>query len=126
MVLPRSTVLVACDPQMPQTIFGWCCAEVLDGVLTVHYVYVKEAFKARHDTGFEGLGIGTALLMAFVDAERGAGRPVTKLRCTHDTKSWREFTKALKRSKKLPSLCDVVYDPYYLYSSPPTGCASSR
>jgi hypothetical protein len=39
---------VACDPEEPSTIFGWCCFTVIGDVPVLHYVYVKKPFRGQH------------------------------------------------------------------------------
>jgi hypothetical protein len=38
---PCCTCLVACDPQDPSQIFGYCIAEYVQDGLVIHYVYTK-------------------------------------------------------------------------------------
>jgi hypothetical protein len=122
-VIPRATTLVACDPENPSVIYGWMCAEILDGNLTVHYSYVKDAFKFKREER-AGFGVGKELLLAFTEAEENSGRPVERLVHTHDTHSWQGFIRHIQDSRAIPSLQTVAYNPYALYSSLPTGWAS--
>jgi GNAT superfamily N-acetyltransferase len=50
----RSQVLLACDENDLSQILGYIVADRIDDILTVHYVYVKQAFR--------GLGIASMLL----------------------------------------------------------------
>ena len=43
-LLPRSSVLVACEPEDPSEIYGWLCASPR----ALHYVYVKELWRRKH------------------------------------------------------------------------------
>ena len=47
-LLPRGIVLVACNEEDPNQILGWCCAEVVDTALVIHYIYVKHPFRKFH------------------------------------------------------------------------------
>lgn len=44
-IFKRAVVLVACSPQDPNQIFGYCCTEEVEGVQVLHYCYTKEAFR---------------------------------------------------------------------------------
>jgi GNAT superfamily N-acetyltransferase len=50
----NATVIVCCSKEDPWLIIAWIAVEQLDDSLTIHYVYVKEAFK--------GLGIARRLV----------------------------------------------------------------
>lgn len=71
-LLATDSVLVACDPEAPDVVFGWVCYR--PGVL--HHVVTKAAFK--------GLGIGRQLLER---AGFGSGDIV----CSHWTNAMRRF-----------------------------------
>ena len=51
-IIPHSTITLACDPDDPDTVWGYVCT---DGDL-LHFIYVKSAFR--------GFGIGGCLLRA--------------------------------------------------------------
>jgi hypothetical protein len=67
-IIPHSTITLACDPDDPDTIWGYVCT---DGDL-LHFIYVKSAFR--------GFGIGGCLL-------RAAGLPDNNVITSHRTKS---------------------------------------
>ena len=67
-IIPHSTITLACDPDDPDTIWGYVC---FDGDL-LHFIYVKSAFR--------GFGIGGCLL-------RAAGLPDSNVSTSHRTKS---------------------------------------
>jgi GNAT superfamily N-acetyltransferase len=67
-IIPHSTITLACDPDDPDTIWGYICT---DGDL-LHFIYVKSAFR--------GFGIGGCLL-------RAAGLPDSNVITSHRTKS---------------------------------------
>ncbi len=49
-------VIVACDPERPEQVYGWICGERLEGKIVVHFAYVKQ--------GWRGWGIARRLLGA--------------------------------------------------------------
>jgi hypothetical protein len=67
-IIPHSTITLACDPDDPDTIWGYIC---FDGDL-LHFIYVKSAFR--------GFGIGGCLL-------RAAGLADSNVSTSHRTKS---------------------------------------
>jgi hypothetical protein len=67
-IIPHSTITLACDPDDPDTIWGYVCFD--DDLL--HFIYVKSAFR--------GFGIGGCLL-------RAAGLPDSNVITSHRTKS---------------------------------------
>lgn len=56
-LLQTCEVYIACDHNNPEDIFGYICAERIDGILIIHYVYVKHMYRR--------LGIGKTLLGQF-------------------------------------------------------------
>ena len=67
-IICTSTITLACDPDDPDTVWGYGCS---DGEL-LHFIYVKSAFR--------GFGIGGCLL-------RSAGIPKGKMSISHRTES---------------------------------------
>ena len=67
-IIYNSTITLACDPDDPDTVWGYVCS---DGEL-LHFIYVKSAFR--------GFGIGGCLL-------RSAGIPKGKMSISHRTES---------------------------------------
>jgi hypothetical protein len=67
-IIHKSTITLACDPDDPDTVWGYVCC---DGEL-LHFIYVKSAFR--------GFGIGGCLL-------RSAGIPKGKMMISHRTES---------------------------------------
>lgn len=45
-LLKRSTTMVATDPADPATIYGYVTFERIEGILVVHYAYVKHTYRA--------------------------------------------------------------------------------
>lgn len=56
-LLKACKVIVACNPEDSEQIYGFIIGEEIDSVLCIHFVYVKQPFRA--------LGIGKLLLNAF-------------------------------------------------------------
>lgn len=44
-VLYKSIVVIACDPQDPEFIYGYAVIRPIDDVKIIHYVYVKKPFR---------------------------------------------------------------------------------
>ena len=70
-LLPRITIIAACDPSAPSTIWGWIAFE--QNVL--HYIYVKSAFRR--------MGIGGLLLKDLVT--QGILEDLDEVCCSHRT-----------------------------------------
>lgn len=95
-LLKSATTIVACDPKDPAQIFGWACYERVEGIFTLHYVYVKQPFRL--------LGLTAELL-----ADSG-----------HDFKTAGLFTHWTPAALKLHNKKNLLYHPYILinYSAP--------
>lgn len=86
----KSQVILACDENDLSQILGYVVADKIDGILTIHYVYVKQAFR--------GLGVAKMLMQ-----EVGFDRKVATI-YTHGT----EF------GIKLGKYFNCVFHPYVL------------
>lgn len=64
-LLKSSIVLVACNDKDASQIYGWACAQEVDGIFCLHYVYVKQPFRE--------IGMARLLINAFGRAEDVAG-----------------------------------------------------
>jgi len=53
--LKRSGALIACDPDEPDEIFGFVCAEYMDDETVFHWLHVKSSYR--------GFGVGRALFL---------------------------------------------------------------
>ncbi len=91
-LLTSSNVIVACDPEDPSQLFGYICASKVEGILAIHYVYIKHTFR--------GLGIGKMLLNAL----------------EHDPSAAAVFTHSTRVATKLASKYNLIYHPYVLYN----------
>lgn len=74
-LLERAQCVLACSPQDPDVIFGWCVGEHLDNVLIIDYTYIKPHFRR--------LGIGNVLIGHLGQADRVA--------YTHETVTGRKI-----------------------------------
>jgi len=95
----RGTVLIACDTQEPDDIFGWVCAEMVDNMLVVHFMMVKGAFQDHR--------IGTTLMEALLASEPDC----RAILYTHQTKAGRKWAEKMADKTDLP----VGYNPYFMY-----------
>jgi len=55
-LVKTSEVLISCNPDDPDQLYGYIVCERIDNVFVIHYVYIK--------TSFRGLGLAKALLAA--------------------------------------------------------------
>ncbi len=89
-LINRSQLVIACNPEDQTQIYGYIVAEVINGIFTVHYTYVKHTYRK--------LGIANLLLSAF-------DRDPSLLACyTHHT----YFAERIANSKNL------LYHPYLI------------
>ena len=54
----RSRVVVLCNPDDTNQVYGWMCFELTPDVLILHYLYVKEDFR--------GFGLAKALVQQYL------------------------------------------------------------
>jgi GNAT superfamily N-acetyltransferase len=64
-LLKTCQVYVACDENNVDDIYGYGCAEMVDGVFVLHMIYVKHTYR--------NLGIGTLILNSFKHNSEHAG-----------------------------------------------------
>ena len=102
-LLPRGIVIVACNEEDPDQILGWCCAEVLDTALVIHYIYIKQPFRR--------FGIASRMIALLKQTEQPPAIMVT-----HSNPMVRPLIKERK----------WVYNPYLLFSSLPEDWASDE
>ncbi|MEZ0209216.1 MAG: hypothetical protein ACAH17_03525 [Candidatus Paceibacterota bacterium] len=91
-ILKRATCLVATDPADPATIYGYLVFERIDGILTIHYSYVKHTFRA--------MGVLRQLLKSF----------------EHDWNNAGLFTHSTILGARLSLKYNLVYHPYILFN----------
>lgn len=103
-LLPRSTVLVMCNAEDDDQLMGFCCAEVMDKCLVLHYIYVKHAFR--------NLGVAKQFIKLLQTTEKTAAVQYT-------AKTPAIFPLELKMKNQ-----GMVYNPYLLYTTLPEGWES--
>jgi hypothetical protein len=124
-LIARSAVMVACDPAKPDRVYGWLCGEFVNNFLVLHYVWVRDTYKHRHDrrmptrmrergdtSGRPGLGLGTLMLERMLDGAPGGRARLRGLVTTHSTASGDAWLKALHEDARLEHY--FVYNPYLL------------
>lgn len=89
-LLKSNETIIACDDNDPSQIFGFISAGYVDGILCVHYIYVKQTFR--------NLGIGKTLLNAF----------------NHSAEAASVYTHHTRMAEKLAAKYNLVYHPYLL------------
>lgn len=99
-LIPRSTVLVSCNGEDSDQILGWCCYEVVDTAVVLHYLYVKHPFR--------GFRVAESLVGSILSKEQPPA-----VMYTHST---RAASKIIK-TKNL----DWIYNPYLGFQSLPKG-----
>jgi GNAT superfamily N-acetyltransferase len=90
-----SEILIACNQDDPSQIYGYACAERVDGVFVIHYIYVKQTFRR--------MGVAKALLESF----------------DHDYSDAAVFTHNTSIADKLAAKYNLVYHPYLLINVEP-------
>ena len=90
-LLKRSTTVMACDPNDPATIYGYLCFDRVEGILVVHYAYVKQTFR--------GMGVLRQLLKSIEG---------------HDWNGAGLFSHSTLISSRLSLKYNLVYHPYIL------------
>lgn len=115
-LIRRSVVIVGCNPDDPDEIYSWLCAEVIDNVLVVHYIWVRDRLKThagKHGPHRPGNGIGTLMMEKLLDYEEHLRGVVY----THETEQGRKFMQALYAKGILPF--EPQYNPYLLFTTLP-------
>lgn len=96
-IILQSKVLIACNKDDESQIYGYICAGHVDGILAVHYIYIKQTYR--------NLGIGKELLNQF----------------QHDFATASCYTHKNRMSDLLAEKYNMVYHPYLtmeLYGKP--------
>lgn len=105
-LLPRCSVLMACDSKYPTSLFGYAVAEIIDNLLVLHWVYMREALRDH--------GIGTQLVKTYLDAEPGLAAIIY----THQTKAGRKWDEKMRERAPMTEhngRMPVIYNPYLMY-----------
>lgn len=87
-LLKTCEVYVACNPKDQTELYGYICGEKVDGILVVHYCYVKHTYRQ--------LGLGKNLLNKF------AHNPAQASIYTHNS----------KMGERLAARYNFIYSPY--------------
>ena len=83
-------IIIACSKEDPNQVYGYFCAERIEGIFVLHYVYVKHTYR--------NMGIAKLLLSTFNKKDDEAG-------CyTHHTRI----------AEKLAAKYSLIYHPYLL------------
>ena len=93
-IIENSKVLVACNPSDPSQLYGYILAGEEEGVVVIHFVYVKHTFR--------NMGIGKTLLDAV----------------GHESDKAAVYTHHTRMSDKLASKYNFVFHPYLLFALP--------
>jgi len=64
-IVKNAHVIVACNDADPSQIYGWICAQEVDGIFCLHYIYVKHPFRK--------MGLAKMLINAFEHGKDCAG-----------------------------------------------------
>ena len=91
-LLKENETIIACNNDDPTQIYGFINAGIVDGILCVNYVYVKQNFRQ--------LGVGKALLNAF----------------EHNVESASVYTHHTRMAERLAGRFNFVYHPYLLFN----------
>lgn len=105
-LVDRATVLLACDPDMPDVAYGFIVAEVIDESVTVHYCYVKRAWRR--------MGIMTLLWRRLLEHERDYGRHLV---VTHRSKAFKAWFETNLITGVIPKHWTLVYNPFVMYAT---------
>ena len=89
-LVKQAPVIMACNPDDISQIYGFICAQRIEGVFCLHYLYVKHSFRK--------LGIGRALVNSF----------------EHDSSSAGVYTHHTACGEILKHKFNLVYHPYIL------------
>ena len=92
-IIDNSKTLIACNPSDPSQLYGYIVAGEEEGVLVVHFVYVKHTFR--------NMGIGKTLLDAM----------------GHDKEKAGVYTHHTRMADKLAAKYNFVYHPYLMFES---------
>lgn len=114
-LLPTSTTLVACNSENPGHIFGWLCFQIVDRVMILHYVYIKNLMREQ--------GIAQRLF-DYVLKNESLDIAQNVVMTTHQTQKSKNFVKGRRtkgqetdsyedRHPERP--IDWVYNPYALF-----------
>ena len=90
-IIKNSKTFVACDPEDSSQLYGYIVAGLEEGILVLHFIYVKHTFR--------NLGIGKTLLDAL----------------GHDKSNAAVYTHHTRMADKLAAKYNFVYHPYLMF-----------
>jgi ribosomal protein S18 acetylase RimI-like enzyme len=93
-LMASSKVLIACNQEDPSQVYGYIVGGELDGIIVLHFIYVKHTFR--------NMGIGKTLLDAW----------------GHDKEKAGVYTHHTRIADRLASKYNFVYHPYLLFDLP--------
>lgn len=105
--MPETLPLIACDADNPHHIFGWCVSQVVNGVLCIHYLFVKEEYRK--------MGVAKRMVRQLLDQE---AQEMPVIVYTHDTP---DVFRSLGPQKERGYMgAQWVYDPYVIWQVLPS------
>jgi ribosomal protein S18 acetylase RimI-like enzyme len=90
-IIKNSKAFIACDPEDSSQLYGYIVAGLEEGILVLHFIYVKHTFR--------NLGIGKTLLDAL----------------GHDKSNAAVYTHHTRMADKLAAKYNFVYHPYLMF-----------
>jgi ribosomal protein S18 acetylase RimI-like enzyme len=91
-LLKNCNVVIACNESDLSQIYGYAVSDKIDGILVIHYIYVKHSFR--------NMGLGKALLNSF----------------EHDASAACIYTMHTRIADKLAARYNMVFHPYLLFT----------
>lgn len=89
----NNKVIVACNTEDPNQLFGYICGGHIDGIFACHYVYVKHTYR--------NMGLGKELLKQF----------------NHDPSVAAVYTHHTRIADRLAPRYNLVYHPYVAFNT---------
>jgi hypothetical protein len=88
-----ANVLIICDQKNSTDIYGYICAEIIDNIFVVHYMYIKHTYRL--------FGLAKIMMEQFNHSKDSTGI------CTHLTRV----------GEKVAAKYNLVYSPYLAYTA---------
>lgn len=116
-LIPRSAVVVLCNPEHPDHILGYIVYEKMSGCMVIHYCYIKQVFRRR---GLARKMVEAILELEFVHPkDNNWGTTVIH---THRTKSMSDIYHSSDHD--INELRHWTFNPYIKYDAMPEGWTS--
>lgn len=90
--LDTANTVVAAIPNDEDEIVGWMCSELVGGLLTIHWIYVKQLYRC--------MGTATQIVNDIYPGYLDSGKPIMATQWSKHCQRW------IRRRY------DVLYDPY--------------